>query len=614
MMTNNGDRAWWQQEKNDVHQSMVAAYRHLRDNDHRGESYRLFESLYTNRDLNNTGLSGHHSAVAGIRQNKYSRVPFNVIKIVVDTVSARIAKMRPRATFLTEEGNYNARKRAQRLQRWVDAQFYSADVYSKGPRVFVDACIFGIGAMKTYHVGEEVRVERVYPGELLVDEHEAFHGEPRQLFQTKYISREVLSGMIPGHEDAIRDARSISDSSEHDIGHDPLVDQVEVVEAWHLPSSEDSGDGRRAIVIDGATLEDESYENHDFPFSFVRWMPEIRGFYGIGLAEDLMGIHLDVNTTISRIEKALELTASPQVWVESGSQVSKKDITNVIGSVNTYSGQKPIFMTPPSVAPEVYRYLDAQIARAFQIGRLSDTGQGSRIPSGLETGAAVRNFHDLESESFSLPARQYEDFYLNIARKIVRTGKQISLVNPKYSVVLESDKNTIERVPWKDIQLDDRKDAYLMRVLPASSLSASPSGRMADIQDLLNMQLISPEEGRLLLDFPDLEEQNSVARSAAENIDRILEKILDEGVYEAPEPHMDLALAITKSTAAVNKAVRMGVPEVNVTKIRLFSRQASMLIKRAQQEEAAAMAMAAPSPGAPMPAGPDGQLPSAAAV
>ncbi len=597
-------RSWWSEKDSDSrHDAVVNAYTHLRTHDERHDAYLEFMSLYTNRDLRQGGgVRGWLNASTSLGANKYTRVPFNLIKLIIDTVAARIAKFRPRPRYLTDEGNYTLRKKADRLQRWVDMQFYTTELYQTAPRAFVDACIYGLGAIKVSRQDNEVIAERIYPGELLVDEHEAFFDTPRQLFQTKLLTKDVVKALWPGMTDIIDQSSFMSDKNKHDpLGHDPLSEQVEVVEAWHLPSSPEAGDGRRMVFVSEGSLTDEKYVHHDFPFSFVRWMPEPRGFWGLGLAEDLLGIHLDVNTTIRKIEKSLELTASPQVWIQNGSSVDAEKITNIPGSVNFYTGDRPpTFLTPSAVPADVFAYLQQQIGRAFQIARLSESTVGGQIPSGLETGAAVRNFHDIGTESFSLPARAYEDLFLDLARKYVRTGKEIWQNDKKYSVVLEKDKFTVEKVPWKEVELDDRKDAFVIKVFPASSLSMSPSGRMADIQDLLNMQLISPEEGRALLDFEDLEASNDLATAVSENIDRILEKILDENTYEPPDPFTDLQLAMKKAQAMVQKATRMGVPEPRIAKLRMFARQASALIKRAEQEvlaqQAALQATAAPPP------------------
>jgi len=580
---------WWAADEKDMHGPLVNAYKHLKDEDSREETYKTYEALYTNRNLSGTDFAGFSDLRNGAG-GRYSRMPLNVSKLMVDSVIARVAKIRPRPLFVTEGGNFSLYRRARLQERWVLAQWEAQRVYQRMPQIFSDACRLGIGFIKPHAVGTEVHFDRVYPGDLLVDGQEAFSENVRQLYESKWISKEQLKADYPGKEELIDRSGEISDRDRDIRGFNPLSDQVLVVEAWRLPSRKGAGDGMHAISTSEGILHQNKYTYSDFPHVAVRWVPEPRGFYGIGLCEELMGIHLDINVTRMKINKAFELTASPQVWVEETSNVTKLDITDIQGSVNTYRKTPPKFMTPPPVPPEYFAYLDRQLAQARQIARLSDSAFGTRVPSGLETGAAVRNFHDIETESFSMPSREYEDGFLQLARKTVRVGREIAAANPKYSIVLEGDHNTIETVDWKDASIDETKEAYVIKVLPTSSLSSSPSGRMADVQDLLNMGVIDATKAGELLDFPDLQAHNDLSRAAEDRIDQVIEKILDTGEYEGPEPYMKLELAVAKATAAVNRAVTMGVPEPHIRELRRFARMAFDEIKKAAQELAATQA------------------------
>jgi hypothetical protein len=579
------DKVWWNKQDDDALDSALSAYSSLARDDSRNNAYRVFMSLYTNRDISTQHVTKYFQAATDVEGNKFSRVPFNLIKIVIDAVMSRVAKLRPRPIFLTEDGNYSLQRKAKRLQKWVDTQFYLTNIYESGVDSALDACVFGTGAIKIYACEDKIRAERVYPGELYVDELEALYGNPQQLFQRKFISKDTLKTLFPKFEEEINKSGMVSTNYYDDIGYTPLIEQIEVIEAWHLPSSSSSKDGRHIIFIEDAVLVDEKYPYDSFPFAFYRWGKEVRGFYGVGLAEDLLGIHLDVNNTIRRIERNAELLATPQVWIETNSKVSASKITNIPGSVNTYSNTPPIFMQHQVIPRDLFEYMQNQIARGFQIAGLSDSAVGRKIPPGLETGQAVRDFHDVETERFILPAKRLEQFYMDLAKLIIRVSKQISQKYPKYSVVAEKDKYTIESIPWKDIDINEDKDAYVMKVFPASSLSQTPAGRKGDIQDYLQMGVITPQEARRLLDFPDLEQSSSLAVSASDNIDRIIENILDENKYEAPEPFMDLELAFKKAQDWINKATRMGVPEQNISKLRLFATQCVALIKKAEQEQ-----------------------------
>lgn len=588
------DFRWW--TKSDPHESAIDAYNHIKEND--GGRYvdnLRHLRLYGNRDYLGVLPSTFSESIS------QDRVTLNVIKSVCDTVSARIAKNRPRPVFLTSGGNYSTRRRAKLLEKFVESQFYTAGVYQVAPRVFLDCCVFGTGIMQVYNIGEKICVERVFPGEIYVDQAEGMYGEPKQIYRRKYINRDVLLEMFPGHEGIIRTAEGPSDDA-HDLERDSTVDQIEVVEAWHLPSGPDATDGKHCIIVDGGTLLEESWDHDYFPFVFIRWSERLRGFWGMGLAEELTGIQVEINKLLMKIQKAFQLLAVPWVLVESGSKIKKAHMNNQIGAIIPYSGTPPVVRPNQTMSPEVFAHLDRLYSRAYEIAGVSQLSAASLKPAGLESGVALREYNDIESERFALVSRQYEQMFMEIAKQMVNLGKKIAKDNPGYSVVTQRDKFTIEQVKWEDVDLE--KDAYVLKVFPSSALPTTPAGRLAMVEQLMAAGLLGPEEAKRLLDFPDLDRELALDRAASDNIDRIIERMVDDGVYEAPEPFMDLILALKKTQAAYNKAVNDSVPEDRLSLMRQFMASIHEMMKRAQEE--ARNATAAPAPGAPPAPGPNG--------
>jgi hypothetical protein len=593
-MNNKKDFRWW--TKKDPHEAVWAAYSHIRQNDGaRYEDNLRHLRLYGNRDYLGVLPSTFATPLS------QDRVTLNVIKSVCDTVAARIAKNRPRPVFLTSGGNYTFRRRAKLLEKFVDSQFYTSGLNQVAPRVFLDACVFGTGIMKIYRVGTTVKVERVFPGEVFVDQAEGMYGEPQQMYQRKYINRDVLLEMFPGKRELIMRANTPTDDR-FNLERDSTVDQVEVVEAWHLPSSPDANDGKHCIVVDQGTLAEAEWNHDYFPFTIIRWSERLRGYWGMGLAEELTGIQIEINKLLMKIQKAFQLLAVPWVLVEAGSKIKKAHLNNQIGAIIPYTGTPPIVRPNQTMSPEVFSHLDRLYQRAYEIAGVSQLSASSLKPAGLESGVALREYNDIESERFALVSRSYEQMFMEAAKQVVNIGKAISEDNPGWSVVTQRDKYTIQEVKWKDVDLE--KDAYVLKVFPSSSLPSTPAGRLAMVEQLMGSGLLSPEEAKRLLDFPDLDRELALDRAASDNIDRIIEHMIDDGIFEAPEPFMDLALSLKKTQAAYNKAVNDNVPEDRLTLLRQFMASVHQMIKRAQLE--AANATAAPVPGAPPAPGPNG--------
>ena len=592
-MNYKNDFRWWTKEYDD--ESVMSTYSHIknRDGGRRDDNLRHMR-LYGNRDFAGVGPGDYSTTFSA------DRITLNIIKSVCDTVSSRIAKNRPRPVFLTSGGNYTLRRRAQLLEKFVESQFYTTGLYEIAPKVFLDACVFGTGVIKTYRVNDRIVVERVFPGEVLVDSAEGFYGNPQQMFQCKYINRDQLIAMFPHKEGEIRTAEG-PPNDEFGVGYDSTADQLEVVEAWHLPSSPDSGDGKHCIAIDGCMLFEEEWVHDTFPFSFIRWSDRLRGFWGMGLAEELTGIQIEVNKLLMKIQKAMQLLAVPWVLVEAGSKIKKAHLNNQIGAIIPYTGTPPIVRPNQTMSPEVFSHLDRLYNRAYEIAGVSQLSAASLKPAGLESGRALREYNDIESNRFALISRSYESMFMCIAKKIVALGREISEEYPGWSVVAQRDRHTIQEVKWKDVDL--KKDAYVLKVFPSSSLPTTPAGRLAMVEQLMGAGLLSGEEAKRLLDFPDLDRELALDRAASDNIDRIVENIVDEGLYESPEPFMDLILAMKKVQAAYNKAVNDNVPEDRLAMLRQFLAATHILIQRAQQP-----AVAPTDPPSP---GPTGASPTA---
>ena len=126
---------------------------------------------------------------------------------------------------------------------------------------------------------------------------------------------------------------------------------------------------------------------------------------------------------------------------------------------------------------------------------------------------------------------------------------------------------------------------------------------------MMQMGILDPAEAKGLLDMPDLDAHMALDRAASENIDRIIEQMLDDKRYEAPEPFQDHQLALKKTQAAYQKALCDGVPEDRLELLRQYMAATNQMM---QQAMAAQQGMVQPgAPGVPPAPGPTGQSPTA---
>lgn len=578
---------WWEKSA-DVHDDIFSAVKTLtEDQDYQAKDNLNWLRLFSN--VNSSGLTQDtYSRHSGSRSEN---VTLNIVHSMCTTVTSKIAKNRPKVTFLTSGGDWSLKRKAKLLDKFCNGQFYATDIYTVAPKVFLDAAVFGTGIMKIYQDGERIRCERIFPNEVIIDDAESFYGDPRQMFQRKVVSREVLLAAYPEHEKEILNA---SKAEHNNSGEGSTSNQVECVESWHLASKKGSADGRHCIVLDNVTLLDEPYDKDFFPFVFIRWTENLLGFWGQGLAEQLLGVQVEINKLLNRIQEQMHL-ATPKVFIEAGSKIAKAHINNEVWGVIEYTGTKPDFHVPRTTTGEVFSHLDRLFSRAYEVAGISEMAAQARKPAGLDSGVAIREFSDIQSERFMLVAQAYENLFLAASRQMIDIARDIEKEGKTHEVISHGDKY-IEQIKWKDISLEE--DQYVMQIYPTALLSTTPAAKLQTIQEMAQAGILNPTEARALLDYPDLEAVNQLATAFIDDVDLLIEEMIEKGRYHPPETFSNLEFAIQRVQSAYLRAKIDGVPEDRLELLRRYMDDAIRVIQTQQMAQQATQQAMAPE-GAP---------------
>jgi hypothetical protein len=577
-------------------QQLITDFEVMTTDNQRNESYVTYASLYTNRRIDpGAPLLQNYQVAWYLGKGKYTRCPYNLMKVVIDEATSRITKSHPYAKFMTFGGNRTAQRKAEMMERWNGGEIGRLRQEEMFDAVLKDACQYGLGSLKHRKAYRENRLttNRVYPGNLFVDLEETLFGPATRLHERRPVSKTALSTMFPKFKNEIEDSDRVSDASQYAEwfgDYQGAKDQVELIESWHLPSFLENGkspDGVRVLWIQRAILQIDVYNRREFPFSFFNWKPDPHNsFYGIGLGEDLMGVHIDANVTINRINTAIEKMPNPYLLAKKGTHINKAAATNEPGSIYEWSGnEKPEWLLPNVVPGDLLRYVQEHELRAYRIAGLSSAAQtGGGLPQSLQTGRAVENYFAAESIPFNEQLRKFENFVKHVAENNIAVGREIYEQDPTYSVVLPGDKNTIQQVSWKDIALDPAEESYVIRVAPTSALSETPSARLAEVERMVAMGMISdPATMRQLYNITDLEQDEDYASATLRNIKRMLELAIDENIYTPPVPSMDNNLFVIMATMEEQKAYDYNVPEANISTLRRMRRKAQENVQRQQQ-------------------------------
>jgi len=597
-----GPFKWWlAKSKKEMAAQVVASLESLRSNqEYRNRQAALFARLYSNIPLFN--FVGANLSKMNIAQTlPIDRPTMNVVQSCVDTLTSRITQSKPRPVFLTDNGDYKERGLAEKMNMFVGGELYRMKGYEKAEIMLRDAAVLGTGILKVYEdASHRVALDRVLFTELFVDPNDAWYGEPRQLFQLKLIDKAMLQHAFPEDAGVIKKAEpGFPDESAE--SKKTIADQVLVVEAWRLPSGKGTGDGKHVIACNAGLILEEEWKSEKFPFVFLHYTPRIAGFWAQGLAEQLMGTQVEINKLLITSSRAINLVGVPRVFMEEGSKVVKAHLNNEIGSIVTYKGTKPIYEVAPCVPQEVYAQLERLVQYAYQQSGISSLAATAQKPAGLNSGEAIRNYDDLQSDRFAALSRRYDNVFIDLAYQIIDLAVDIAKEQGEYETVYPN-KDGVKEIKLPDVERFN--DPYVIQCFDASSLPREPAGRLEKVVEMMQAGLIDPQEGRRLLDFPDIQQVEKLQNAAEERILKVLDQIVKEGKATPADPYMNLDRAETLAVQYYNLYVPAGLEASRAEMLRTF-------ILNVQTIKAQAMA---PDPSMMAPQGAPQAVPAAPPV
>jgi hypothetical protein len=593
-------KRWWEETGDELANAVMMTGTALYD---KSSTRRMTDvkwaRLYENTELDS--LSGTDFSTALLRQAVLGggNCSYNVVAMAIDTLAAKIAKNRPRPTFITSGGNWDQQIKARRLDKWMKGVLYETKAYVKSPQVFIDGCEFGTGFLYLYRAEDKrLECERVLPSEIFVDDADGRYAKPQQMLRRKVVSRDVLCAMFPEHTEAIVTCGK-DESKNFNATIEVEANQLEVWEAWHLPSSKKSKDGKHVISINNCVLFEEQWKLDKFPFVVFRYKKRTTGFWGKGVTESVAGIQMELNRLVRSVSEQLRRKGRGRVFVQMGSKINPANFTNGIGDIIPYVGQAPIVDNGNAVAPEEFNQIAALKQAALQEIGLSEMSAAAKKPSGLDAAVALREYSDIESERFALVHQAWEQFFMEFAELA------IDLISTQYNAkgyeVKVPGRRSVTMIDWAEIDLD--RDSYVMQIFPTSSLPQTPAARYAKVKEMLQDGFIQPPVAKRLLEFPDIEAETNLENAIIDDADATISAILDAENPEVQplEPYQNLDMIISRANAAYLYARHNGCDENRLSLLRVLIGNAT-----AKKVQLTAPPPPPAPPGGPMPGMPAG--------
>lgn len=619
--------AWWNASRDDVGKLVTQTFDALElttSNTRRITKRKLHRALFNADGSINSLETSREMAEALNAFFANESFTINVCKSVVETATARVAsRQRPKPVFLSTGASWSQRDRTTRANRYMEGVFRDAQVSSKATAAFRDAEIDGIGGLFVAMQDGRIVVERVDTQDVMVDPVEGRREEPRSIYLTRIVDRQVLLAMLdcddeneteredesegePVEHEAREEKRKLSrkarkaiaeaqftlrDTDPQEYADSPSCDPVRIVEAWRLGSKHGAEDGRHVIAIGDAVLLDEKKRIDRFPLVFVRWQSADEGFFGVGLVESIADIQLEITATMSKVRETISLLGASKVYMPEHAIVTP-DMTNDIGEVVAYRGDTPPTVVAPNpVSAQLFEWLDRNVSAAYDMTGVNRLQATSMKPSGLDSGAALREYNDTGDDRMNTVAVAFEKLHLDLAHVIV----DLLAEDPEHEVYMSRTKSMLQRIKWADVMQD--RDDYVLAMHPTSMLSRDFGTRKQQLGELVQAGAMSIEDMMRLLELPDLDEETDLRNAPKSLTDMHIESILRDYEWRDPVPVQDLTYAKQRCAFFLAREQAMGVDmdDPGLDMLRTYEQKVTDMLAAAEQ------AMQPPQPTAPVP-------------
>jgi hypothetical protein len=495
--------------------------------DHMLALYRMYEqrpitalSAYAGNFYGGTSLSASIPTVAVSE--------WNVLRAVVNTGHAMIARSKVRGRFITSKGTGKQKRRAQDATHWLDGWSEESDLHYLAGQALRDAMVAPFGVLQLFVEDNKVRLQRVLPMEISFDHVSAMYGKPKTIYRKRAVSKASLIARFGKGKPAVRDAILAAKVLDFN-GMDTVADMVLVREAYSLASSAKSKDGWHTVAIEGqdGALLSEPYEKPWWPFVFFIWEPTVTGLSGISLAAQLEPMQAQLNFMMLVERKAQRLMLAPRIYLQKGSKIVQSQITNQIGSVIEGTGQAPTVLNWNALPSEFYQAKDKLIEKMYALSGISQNASEGTKPPGTESGAAQREAMEQQNLRIQIYAQQaWEKPIVEIFNRAVEMAADIVADGNTYEVEASGPKG-VNVVDFKGTVTDLKTKK--VTIFPTGFLPLTPAARLDFILQMIQAQLWDVDRAREALADLDVDSEQSLENSIQQMFVKKFERMLYDG-------------------------------------------------------------------------------------
>jgi hypothetical protein len=562
-----------------------------------------YESFYTGRPM---GYDNSYQ-IAYLRAGSPATAHFNVIRSIVETATSRLCKRRPMPVISALGARYSEQVFAKNMSSVLRTKMGGTNVEVQSPDVVRDAIINGNGWWKVERHRGDVHVHRVPMYELVYDPRGSYLGWPRQMAHVRPIDRDLLAARFPSMKREIGKAPAFTNQYPwlvyaYDV---PIfTDQVELCEAWCLPTNEDD-DGDHIISVQGHVLLREPWKRQRFPLAKTHWSPPMRGIRGQGLVEVLAGLQFKLNDIYRDIQEAAYHGGQLKVFVQRNS-VNKHQLRARHPAVIEYDGAEPHYVPGEPVSQGNIMLVDRIEAKMYSLSGLNQQSAQGQNPLGPgASGTAIETLDDQQSDRFANVESNWQQSRVALGLAILDEAKAIheevcddEVCGGRNEEAEWTKGDTAEWITaneWKRVKIDEGE--YHLKLEPMNFLADVRGGKLQQVKDLAQAGLIAdPTMTAELFDEPDLQSANRPLLGAIHNARRIIDGLGDTSVPMIdlmPDKYMNLGLVKYMVQGELEEAQSLKEDEEILERFRTWIEAAKPLVDAQANQASLAGAQAA---------------------
>lgn len=581
---NNEINYWYETDKNDkgaVARAVFGTVKALRDEQvNLRERFRRSYSLYLGYEASyldeDAGLLDYNGLTNdGVQQTS----PWNVSKSMVDALVSRLSLSQPVPSYQVTDASEETQYRAKAYQTFIKQKLTESLAYNRARLALRMASILGTSFIKVISTDQNKIVTRVLgPDRVVLDNRQttfnSTSGLTSSVFHYDLVDESELVSLFSGDKKAYTAIKNAPVSS----AVSGIRRFIEVVEAWY---STPDKKGRHIIAVNDDVLLDEEWKETTAPFAVLRYREALEGVYGEGLCQEIESIQEEIEFTLKEIANNLRYLGAAYIECDNKELLTGTDLLDSTRYKIIPTGSR--ITIPSFMNSEQVNYLNLQWNKAFEITGLNLLSVTAAKPAGLNSGEALRVYNHNQSARFTELQTNYSDLIIQISHLILSFGRAMS----------KGSDTEIGRA----LASDTKGDEFTLTVVPASSLPDDPAGRAEALQALMAAGLLTPEEGKSMLNMPDLKKILDLQSSPRDTIEYVIEKMIKDREYIKPEEMFNLQLAVELGLAYWNKQYRIGADH-----------EVLGLLERFVQEASEMLAPPEPSPAPPAPPAPPPEM------